>query len=424
MARFNFNLRIRKTKKTVPIYLIVRWGGNRLVYPTKERINPKFWNFEKQLVRETKQFPEYPEFNRRLGKIREKASNAFRTFQNDHDGRSPTISELKSELDSVLKDAPKGVDLFGFIDQFIDDSKYRISDKTGGSITQSTIRIYQYTRTLLADYASAKKKRVDFDTIELDFYYDFTAYLTEVKNLSNNTIGKHIKTLKTFLHEATEQGVNTNYNFRSKRFKTAREDTDSIYLTEEELNQIFELDLSNNKRLEKARDLFLVGCWTGLRFSDFTQISTHNIKGDFIEIKTQKTGRKVVIPIHKTVKDIMSRYNTHNNLPPSITNQKLNAYIKEVGEKVPALKLNVSFSYTKNGLKVKTEKKKYKLITTHTARRSFATNLYLAGVQTNTIMAITGHSTEKAFLRYIKVTPDEHAKILQRFWNNQLIIAE
>ena len=103
MARFNFNLRRSKSSDPVPIYMIVRWNGNRLVYPTKERINPKFWNFEKQLVRETKQFPEYPEFNRRLGKIREKSSNTFRTFQNDNDGRSPTIRELKSEIDIVLK---------------------------------------------------------------------------------------------------------------------------------------------------------------------------------------------------------------------------------------------------------------------------------------------------------------------------------
>ena len=420
MARYNFNLRSRSTNKPVPVYLIVRWNGNRLVYPTKERINPKFWNFDKQLVRETKQFPEYPEFNRRLSKIREKSSNAFRTFQNDHDGKSPTVRELKSELDSVLKDEPKGVDIFSFIDQFIIDSKYRVSDKTGGPIAQSTIRIYQYTRTLLADYASAKRKKVDFDSIDLEFYYDFTAFLTEDKKLSNNTIGKHIKTLKTFLNEATEQGVNLNFKYRSKRFKSAREDTESIYLTEGELNQIYNLDLSNNKRLEKARDLFIVGCWTGLRFSDFTQISRQNIKGDFIEIKTQKTGKQVVIPIHRTVKEIMSMYNTHNNLPPSITNQKLNAYIKEVGKKVPALNSKVTFSYTKHGLKVKPEKKKYKLITTHTARRSFATNLYLGEVQTNTIMAITGHSTEKAFLRYIKVTPNQHAKILQRFWNEQL----
>ena len=161
MARYNFNLRNRNNSKPVPIYLIVRWNGNRFVYPIKERINPKFWNFEKQLVRETKQFPEYPEFNRRLSKIREKSSNAFRTFQNDHDGRSPTIGELKSELDSVLKDEPKGLDLFSFIDKFIDDSKFRISDKTGSPIAQSTIRIYQNTRTLLAEYASAKRKRVD-----------------------------------------------------------------------------------------------------------------------------------------------------------------------------------------------------------------------------------------------------------------------
>ena len=102
------------------------------------------------------------------------------------------------------------------------------------------------------------------------------------------------------------------------------------------MKALAEYDLTEKPRLDRARDLFLVGCWTGLRFSDFNDIRPKNIKGDFIEIKTQKTGETVVIPIHSALKNIMEKYagKTENSLPPSISNDKLNEYITHRGSGV------------------------------------------------------------------------------------------
>ncbi len=199
------------------------------------------------------------------------------------------------------------------------------------------------------------------------------------------------------------------------------ESTDSIYLNEKELSDIQLLDLSEHPRLERVRDLFLIGCWTGLRFSDFSNITADNIKGDFIEIETKKTAEPVVIPLHPVVKVIMRKYADQfpNSLPPSISNVKMNQYLKELGERLDILHVKVQTSITKGGKLVTTTKQKYQLLTTHTARRSFATNLFLDGLPPTTIMKITGHRTEKAFQRYIKITPTENAKILQLHWQNK-----
>jgi len=184
---------------------------------------------------------------------------------------------------------------------------------------------------------------------------------------------------------------------------------------------MFTLDLSKNSRLDRVRDLFLVGSWTGLRFSDFTSIKSRDIKGDYFHIQTQKTGQKVVIPINPVVKAIMEKYKDQyeNSLPPEISNVKMNSYLKEIGRMMDELKVSEGVTITKAGKTIYKKVEKWELLTTHTARRSFATNMYRAGIPSITIMAITGHKTEKAFLRYIKVTPDEHAKLLMIHFQKQ-----
>lgn len=428
MAKFNFNLRDSSSDEETPIHLVIRWNNNRLVFPTRERIQPKFWESDKrkrnfQRAKETKQFPEYPEFNTRLNKIEQDAKDIFRKYENDNDHQQPTVEvyrELLNRKFNQLNDTGNK-DLFSFIDRFIEESTNKVNTKTEKIFSSATIQVYRNTRHVLAEYKKKRRKRIDFDTINLDFYHDFTEYLTKEIGYSNNTVGKHVKTLKTFLSDATERGLNNNLAFKSKRFKVITESTDSIYLNEDELTAIENLDLSKTPRLDKVRDLFLVGCWTGLRFSDFSNIKPENFKGEFIEIKTKKTAELVVIPLHPVVKSIMSKYEgiTANSLPTAISNVKMNEYLKELGQMVDLLNVKSSTGITKGGKLVTTTQPKYELLTTHTARRSFATNLFLDDLPASTIMKITGHRTEKAFERYIKITPTENAKILQLHWQKK-----
>jgi integrase len=189
------------------------------------------------------------------------------------------------------------------------------------------------------------------------------------------------------------------------------EDTDSIYLSVDELERIYNHDFSDNKKLDKVRDLFIIACWTGLRFSDMCELSIDNISktpyGQLITIKTVKTGETVVIPVHNTIIEILKKYK--NILPRVPSNQKMNDYLKDIGEAVK-IKETVELVKTKGGLRFKEAFQKWELISSHTARRSFATNMYIADIPAISIMKITGHKTEKSFLRYIKISPEDNAK--------------
>lgn len=401
MANAKFILKEPKSKEDTLIYLVFRYQYKRFKYSTGEKILPKFWNPDKQRAKETKQFPEHSEFNHRLNLIETGINNAFRKLLND--GIQPNNSNLKEKFeeevsDNILKGNKKT--LIKFIEDYIEESK--------ALRKEGTIKVYNTTLKYLKEYSSYLNKEIDFNNITLEFYNQYLGYLSQQHNLSANTVGKHIKTIKSFLNEATERGYNDNLEFKKRKFKTLREESDSIYLTLDELKKFEKLNLSAIPRLEKVRDLFLIGCYTGLRFSDFTQIKPENIitEKSIIQIRTQKTGERVSIPLHKTVRSILKKYD--DRLPKAYANQVMNDYLKEVAS-LAGLKEKVETTITRGGKVEKNTYQKFKLVSTHTARRSFATNLYLADIPSISIMKITGHKSERSFLQYIKVTQEQNA---------------
>jgi integrase len=411
-----------KSKKETAIFARISYYGLRLKYYLPEKILPKYWNKEAHLARETKSFSEYGEFNERLKNITSDIKTIIRKYMNDNNRQLPAVAILKQILDTEIKflnKAPKQ-GFFEFYQSIIDQSEkgLRINHKTGKPITKGTPKVYTTVLNHLKQFQIDTKCKVDFDTIDLEFYTNYTEYLTKKAKLSLNTIGKNIQTIKLILNEATEQGLNTNLKYKSKRFVTQREEAENIYLNEKELKDLANHDLSENKSLERVRDLFLIGCYTGLRYSDFSILQPKNIKNGFIEINQSKTGAPVVIPVHSTVKEMLRKYS--HELPRALTNQKMNSYLKDIAKEIKSLKQNVSIGYTKGGQRIIENCPKWELVTTHTARRSFATNEFKAGTPTLTIMAITGHKTEKAFLKYIKVTSKEHAQILKATWAKRL----
>jgi integrase len=166
--------------------------------------------------------------------------------------------------------------------------------------------------------------------------------------------------------------------------------------------------------------LFLVGCYTGLRFSDLKNLKKDHIRDGKINLRVEKTEKSIVIPVHTIVSQIMKKYkeSTPNSLPPAISNQKMNGYLKEIGIKAK-IKDPIIINEIKGNMNVETKKFKYELICTHTARRSFATNLYLSNFPTIEIRMITGHRTESSFLRYIKMEGQQSASRLLEHWAKQ-----
>jgi len=426
MATPKFLLRDPKATGKTLIFLIYRIGETRLKYSTGETIDPGYWDATRQSATETIKgnkplLDSLKTINLQLNRYKNKVleiETYWKTQKID-----PNIKNLKQELDKEFKKLPEPVpvpdpepepdkiNLFSFIETYISNVRFTrtVPPKP---INPRTIQKYRTTQRVLKEFAAKKRGgKLDFENIDLLFYQDFTEYLQKTYKHTPNTIGKYIRNLKVFLKEATEAGVNTNHLFESKKFAAPTETVEHIYLNDQELDKLYFLDLSTCKRLESVRDLFLVSCYTGLRFQDFTTITPENIIDGKTKLKisTQKTGQTVVIPIHWRVAEILTRY--ENNLPRAISNQKMNEYLKELA-KLAEITDPVQIVKTKGGKREILNFGKCELVTCHTGRRTFATNLYKAGVPAQSIMKLTGHKTEAVFMKYLNIGEDENANIL------------
>ncbi len=325
-------------------------------------------------------------------------------------GFVPCYLDVRKHYDSyfTISEPKQEITLFSFIESFIEDAKTKPNVNTKKMVSSGTLRGYLLTKTFLQRFHK-EVYPINFESINLEWYYDFVEWCN-TQNLSLNYIGKHIKTLKTFMNGAVELKLTKNENFKSRKFIVSKEETDSIYLNLDELNQMWKLDLSKQPRKEIARDLFLIGAFTGLRVSDYNNINDKNIITHngvkMFKIRTQKTQKVVAIPLHPIVESIL--YKNNGQAPKRIPDSDINLLIKEVAEDIGLDSIEY-IEQTRGGLKVTQKKFKFDLVKTHTARRSFCSNAYLSGMSSIDIMSISGHKTESSFMKYIKVTPEQIA---------------
>lgn len=266
----------------------------------------------------------------------------------------------------------------------------------------------RYDRQNLYSYRLLKSilpEDITFNEIDYNTYTTLLRGLRE-HGLKENSIGQHIKNLKAVMNEAYKRGLHTNTAFL--QFRKPSEETDAVYLTGEELQKIKDLQLEGH--LAKARDLFLLGCYTAMRFSDYSRIKKSWIKGNNIVFTEEKTGNRNLIPLSPAAREIITRYKG----APRLSQQKLNEYIKEVC-KLAGITDKVELTYTKGGMEVRRAKPKCDLVSTHTARRTGATLLVKAGAPIAWVMKVTGHKSEKTFMRYIRLSSEEYAELVRSY---------
>ena len=442
MATFHFYLRdAEPVDVPTAVHLHIRWAGQRLVYPTGCKVVPRHWNATKEQV--TGKAPTCPhcspppsdrvnadgrpfaveahrDINERLKLLQASAVGILDTFAREHN-RAPSRNELRDALNNAdgkaTGDAP--TDLLTYIRSFIESPQGQFNGKRKAPFHRATISRYNVALELLTAYAAKRSHRktappVQFCEVDADFVAGFTAYVTAA-GYATNTVVKYSKTFREFLKRAKEHkelGKEVNPDVFHTRLTQTEEDSDQIYLTAAELDAFYRLDLNAHPRLEHARDLFIMGSWTGLRFGDLSRIQPEHIEGGRLRVRTSKTGKEVTIPLHPCIPAIMAKYG--GRVPSGISNQKQNGYIKEAAAMVPELQVKTMEGRTTGGVRREVAKCKWERVTTHTARRSFASNFYRDGTPARTIMAITGHRTEQAFMRYIRLSNEEHADIMAK----------
>ncbi|WP_264558645.1 site-specific integrase [Flavobacterium sp. N2270] len=414
------------------------WDSNRIDLKTRTGLTVNFldWSKIKEEVKHTSIASDKDYSNK---KLRELKNYILEEYNIDYNSNNEINSSwLKNKVNDFFDRKPNDelhkVYFYNWVKKYIDDAPTRTSK--GKAISPTRINRYTVVMNKIEVYQNYSNRKLRFKDIDMVFYNDFLKYFRTIEKLTDNTIGSYISIIKFWCKNIELEGLPINNYYKHSDFAATSNKTKDVYLNEDEIYKIYTTDFSHSEKYDNVRDNFIIGLRTGLRISDFlNKLKVINIKGDYIEIETTKTEHNVVIPMHPQVKEILEKRN--GELPRKISDAKFNLYVKEVckeagiTEKVEGAKMEnkkEDTDYFENGFEIKNKNRKeyglyskYELITSHVCRRSFATNLYGKLPNLN-IMAITGHKTETQFLKYIKITPKEHALKLKELWTKQEIL--
>src|SRR5450756_1938305 len=273
------------------------------------------------------------------------------------------------------------------------------------------VRTYKVVKRRLSAFQKHRQEEITFSGFDFNFYEALVSYLTYdhmhmrrkilIRDLKKNSVGTTIKQLRIFLRDRIRRKIIPSIDLTD--FKILDEETDAIYLSTQEIRALYDVDLSKQRHLllGRFRDLFVLGCITGLRFSDYSIIKPEDIRNGMLHKKQSKSDHWVIIPLRQEARDIL--INRFKGLVPKTTNEELNRHIKTIGE-LTGINTLIKASYKKGNQDFEIVKPKYAWITSHTCRRSFCTNEFLAGTPVELIMKISGHKSVKDFYKYIRIT--------------------
>jgi len=325
-------------------------------------------------------------------------------------------TSLGKEASPDVKPSPANLDLFFQLNDYIDSKKRQVSPRM--------IHVFQNMRDTLKAFQTFRGKSITFESFDYNFYDEFVEYMRYdhiqrrrkdvIKGFKVSTIGKTIKQLRIFLKNRARKGIISPINL--EEYKILDEESDAIYLTWDEINRIYYTDLSSHPHLYKYRDLLVFGCLTGLRFSDFSNIRSEDVRNGMLYKKQEKADHWVVIPLRDQAQYIF--VNEFNRNIPAISNAGFNERIKEVG-RLTGLTQLIKFSYKKGNQDIVVTKPKYAWITSHTCRRSFCSNEFLAGTPVELIMKISGHKNLRDFYRYIRISQEEAGQKIKELWQQR-----
>lgn len=393
----------------VPIMMSVHEGGKRIWLGSGVTVKPKDWDSLKQLVKRTD--PDFARLNVRLrervGEVEQEIikrqtidTEGFRLDELQHDmSRRP-----KTEVDAVVQQQPASFEFFDVFEQF---KKHR-----DGHIADRTIAKYNTVIQLLHDFEK-RKGPLTFQKIDQDFGPAFARFLMTKKHHTNNTVGKYMSALKTFLSWSEDRGAPLTSHYR--KYSVPEEDVEVISLTAEELNTVINADITQ-ENLKNVRDLFLFGCFTGARWSDISNCHPDDIRDGVWHLRMHKTRSPVQIHLNTMAKDILHKYQKDGKwLPQQISHIHVNRLLKELGKEIG---LDAPVRITRYRGTEPDEKRgpKWQFLSTHMARKTFVTLSLERGMRPEVLMSFTGHRSFKTMKRYIAHTEKSRKEEMDRVW--------
>ncbi len=401
----------------------------RTLLNTEIAIPSNYWNEVKLQISEKLpiSFGKYVELNKELRRIMRIAEDIVcfaiekkilnpgifvkKTFSPHFD-----ISNLKKESALEIEESKSNLNIYYQIDDYAKSKENKVC--------KDMPRIYRNMKEHLKAFEEFREVPITFNCLDLNFYEEFIDFLTfdyiqrrrkvSTTGLKVNTIGKTIKQFRTFLRNRIRKKIIPPIDMDG--WKILEEEVDAIYLTMKDIDAIYNLNLSEVPHLINYRNDFVLGCLTGLRFSDFSDLMKDDLREDMLYKKQNKSDHWVVIPLRNEAIDILKSRFENNIATP--TNAEFNRHIKTIA-RLAGIKGLIKFSYKKQGKDLIETKPKCEWVTSHTCRRSFCTNEFLAGTPVELIMKISGHKSVKDFYKYIRITPEEAGQKIKELWKKR-----
>ena len=402
MATTRLFLKEPKSKGITRIICVLTDGREtQLKVQTDYSVNPKHWG-KNQRVHSANS--NSVELNKQLETFKNNVLNIYLTAKGE--GIKINAEYLREQL------KPKK-ELLGGNVEFWQVWGYYLQNKRN-NFKERSFKKFKALENHLKRFEVNTKTPLQLKTITTDLLEGLQEYFYKKGKLNTQTTTKYIEIFKMFLNWAVKQKYSDNTSFRD--FKPVQQpETLKVVLSNEDVAKIRKAALKGKNYLTNVRDLLILSTLTGLRYSDYSRIKPEHLKQDEEGFKTllirqEKTGEFVELPLTLEAETIINKLFKGEVHP--VSNQKMNAYVKELCE---VAEVNEPFEVHKfqGKLKVTKRQPKYELITSHTGRRTFATNLMQRGVPALTVMKFTGHKDYKSFTKYVNIPKKAEMNIIK-----------
>ena len=423
IVKASFNLRQPRSKRPTNIYLIVRINQKQAKLSTGVKVYPDQWNIKKQEAYISCRLTESDNINNTIcnKKLLELKSQfeEFKRYFCDNPSKLENCWELLRKYiykDSDMRKTKKINAIHWLRDAIANDKTIKTSGEHKGASTMETylIVLKDFNNFLL----EKGREVIGFEDINLALIKEYETYLFNKKvkgerTTATSTVGNKCVQLISIIKRAELYNLIDIHEAKLDKYtkpKSRQGDENEISLSEEDINKIHSLKLSGKE--EVVRDVFILQCWTGQRFSDMLSLNKGIVKdtdnGQILEIVQTKRTHRVAIPLFPVALEILKKYNF--NLPEISKNTMLR-YLKIIGFKAGLTEDHI-VTEDRGGKVTNSIKQRWELIGTHTARRSYISNMLKRGYDSHLLMKITGHTTEEAFKRYVKVRSEDVASLI------------
>ena len=383
-----------KNKTLIIVQYYVAKDKAKFKISTNIKINPDNWDKKNRIpirkrgglgIESQKINVKLMEFNKKIEDLRFKF------------GKELTIGDLKLAFNK----SEEYVYALDYFEAFLNE-RIKIGD-----VTYRSIQKYETVLKKLVEFQIHTSRKYKLSDLKEQYFIDLIIHLRDKHDLYDNTLNRYISVIKTFLRWSLKKGYSPPMDFTEVKIK--KHETDDVALTREEVQLIESAELSGAQ--DRARDLFLIGVYSGQRWSDYSVFDEADIRNGLIIKRAKKTSSISKIPLHDKLKAILDKYDW--NLP-KISSQKFNVHIQKICK---ALEINdkIKFTHSKGNFKKEEIKEKWEKIGSHTARRTYITLAAENNVPDHEIMAITGIRDSKTLQKYKKInikTIVEHTKDL------------